>query len=119
MGNIKVIKGTVIRGTGDGKKIGFPTANINPESDISDLKHGVYACDVLVVGKKYKGVAHFGPRAVFGEINPQFEVHILDFDLEIYGKIVDVYLNKYLRKTKNFNSVEELRKQISIDIERI
>jgi riboflavin kinase/FMN adenylyltransferase len=109
----------VTRGSGDGTKIGFPTANILPNIDISGLKFGVYACDIYIEKKPYKGVAHYGPRAVFGETKPQFEVHILDFNQDIYDKSVEVFLGKYIRETLKFNSLIDLKKQIEEDIKSI
>jgi len=109
----------VTRGSGDGTKIGFPTANILPNIDISGLKFGVYACDIYIEKKPYKGVAHYGPRAVFGETKPQFEVHILDFDEDIYGELVEVNLGEYIRDTMKFDSLDELKNQISEDIKFI
>jgi len=106
----------VTRGSGDGTKIGFPTANILPNIDISGLKYGVYACDIYIEKKPYKGVAHYGPRAVFGETKPQFEVHILDFSRDIYERTVKVILGEFIRETIKFNSMEELRIQIINDI---
>jgi riboflavin kinase/FMN adenylyltransferase len=106
----------VTRGSGDGTKIGFPTANILPNIDISGLKYGVYACQIKIDDDIYKGIAHYGPRAVFGETKPQFEVHILDFSRDIYERTVKVILGEFIRETIKFNSMEELRIQIINDI---
>ncbi|HRN86610.1 MAG TPA: riboflavin kinase [Candidatus Dojkabacteria bacterium] len=113
---IKRFSGRVTRGSGDGTKIGFPTANILPNIDISGLKFGVYACDIYIEKKPYKGVAHYGPRAVFGETKPQFEVHILDFDKDIYGELVKIFLGKYIRETMNFDNLNGMIEQIHQDI---
>jgi riboflavin kinase/FMN adenylyltransferase len=116
---IKTFSGKVIRGSGDGSKIGFPTANILPSIDISGLKYGVYACELLIDDIPHKGVAHYGPRAVFGETEPQFEVHILDFNQDIYDKKVQVIVGLFIRETIKFDSIDELKEQILIDIESI
>mgnify|MGYP001363751152 CR=1 FL=1 len=108
--------GKVIKGDGTGKKIGFPTANILPDIDLSSLKHGVYACDVIIDGKKYLGAAHFGPRLVFDEKTPQFEVHILNFVEDIYNKIIDIEITKYVRETMRFKNLNELKFQIKTDL---
>lgn len=110
------LSGKVVRGKGDGRKLGFPTANIVLEQDIFQLRHGVYACTVVVNGNKIKGVAHYGPRAVFDETTPQFEVHLLDFDKDIYGETLELELIKFLRETIKFDSVEEMVEQIKEDI---
>lgn len=109
----------MIKGSGDGTKIGFPTANILTDIDISSLKYGVYACDLHIGKNAHKGVAHYGPRAVFGEIIPQFEVHILEFNQNIYNKSVEVILGSYIRDTIKFDSIEDLKKQITEDIKSI
>lgn len=116
---IKTFSGKVIKGSGDGGKIGFPTANILPDIDISSLKYGVYACEILIDDITHKGVAHYGPRAVFGETKPQFEVHILDFDEDIYGELVNIFLGKRIRETMKFYTIDDLVKQIKIDISKI
>ncbi len=116
---IKHFSGKVIKGSGDGRKIGFPTANILPKIDISSLKYGVYACEILINNISYNGVAHYGPRAVFDETKPQFEVHILDFDEDIYGELVNIFLGKRIRETMKFYTIDDLVKQIKIDISKI
>lgn len=109
-----VVIGTVIRGSGDGAKLGFPTANLSLSKPL-DLSHGVYACTATVNGTSHNGVLHFGPRAVFGETKPQFEVHLFDFAQMIYGKIVTVEIRDYIRNTVPFSSVGALVVQIKKD----
>lgn len=106
----------MIKGSGDGRKIGFPTANILPDKDISSLKYGVYACEILIENLSYTGVAHYGPRAVFGETKPQFEVHILDFNEDIYDKKVEVIVGLFIRETIKFDNLNDLIDQIHRDI---
>lgn len=113
---IKSFSGKVIKGSGDGRKIGFPTANILPDKDISSLKYGVYACEILIENLSYTGVAHYGPRAVFGETKPQFEVHILDFNEDIYDKKVEVIVGLFIRETIKFDNLNDLIDQIHRDI---
>lgn len=110
------LSGKVIKGRGDGSKLGFPTANIIPKEDISTLAHGVYSCRVIINGISHKGIAHYGPRAVFGETKPQFEVHILDFDEDIYGVNIEIELLKFTRDTIKFKTVESMVEQIKKDI---
>lgn len=110
------IRGKVVKGSGDGKKIGVPTANIKTNLDLTNLKQGVYSAKVRVDAKEYLGVAHYGPRAVFNETNPQLEVHIPDFDQDIYGKVVEIELTKFQRPTMKFGSVAEMMEQIEKDI---
>lgn len=109
-----IVKGTVIHGSGDGAKLGFPTANLSL-SKPPGLPFGVYACMATVGGKKYNGVLHFGPRAVFGETKPQFEVHLFDFTQTIYDETVTVEIRDYIRNTVPFSSVDALVIQIKKD----
>ena len=109
-----VVIGTVIHGTGDGAKLGFPTANLSVSKPLH-LAHGVYACVVSVVGRQYNGVLHFGPRAVFGETKPQFEVHLFDFTQKIYGETIAVEIRDFIRDTRSFVSVKALAVQIQKD----
>lgn len=111
----KKIKGIVVKGLGEGKKIGLPTANISTDSDLSELRQGVYAVKLMVENVQYKGVAHYGARKVFNEPEVVFEVYIFDFDKDIYSKYVEIELVEFLRPTLDFESVEEMMQQIEID----
>ena len=112
-----VVKGTVIHGSGDGAKLGFPTANLSLSKPLQ-LPFGVYACVATINGKEYNGVLHFGPRAVFGETKPQFEVHLFDFTQKIYGETIAVEIRDFIRDTKPFTSLEALVAQIQKDCDQ-
>ncbi len=112
-----IIRGKVIPGHGDGRKFGFPTANINLSTPLS-FSYGVYACRVAVEGKRYNGVLHWGPRVVFGETEPQCEVHIFGFSKKIYGKTVAVEVVGFIRPSRNFRSVTLMVAQIKKDCAR-
>lgn len=109
------ITGKVIHGSGDGTKLGFPTANLELEHEI-DLPYGVYTSKININSKLYNGITHYGPRSVFGEIHPQFEVHIFDFAENIYNQTIKVQLIGLLRKTQKFASLEQMIIQINQDI---
>ncbi|MBI4065524.1 EamA family transporter [Candidatus Gottesmanbacteria bacterium] len=108
------VVGEVMRGTADGKKLGFPTANIKLSKSL-DLVHGVYACEVTIDGKTYQGVLHYGPRLVFGESEPQFEVNIFSFNKKIYGKKVEVTVKDFIRPTRQFSSKQALIREMRKD----
>ncbi|OGG23996.1 hypothetical protein A3A79_02255 [Candidatus Gottesmanbacteria bacterium RIFCSPLOWO2_01_FULL_43_11b] len=108
------IAGKVIRGHGEGKKLGFPTANIALTSPLS-LPFGVYACRVRIEDKKYNGVLHWGPRIIFGETKPQCEVYLFDFSRKIYGKTIEVEIVGFIRQSKNFSSLKLLSSQMRRD----
>ncbi len=111
------IKGKIVKGSGIGKKIGFPTANI---SDFGKLhpKEGVYAVFVSLENSIYKGVMNIGKRPTFGGEKLSFEVHILDFKKEIYEKVIEVFFVDRIRDEKRFFSVSSLCQQIKEDISK-
>jgi len=108
--------GTVIKGAGRGKGLGFPTANIAYESDILPPQ-GVYVVQVLWGGQKYLGLANIGTRPSFETqvAKLHLEVFILDFSRNIYGKRLEVQFLKKIRNEKKFKSSEELVGQIRKD----
>jgi riboflavin kinase/FMN adenylyltransferase len=111
------IYGEVIKGLGNGKIIGFPTANI----DVSDLclpPYGVYAVLVEYEGTKQKALANLGIAPTVRETSiPLLEIHLLEHQDDIYGKELNVILESYIRPEIRFSSIEELKKQITQDIE--
>ena len=111
------INGIVIKGSGEGTKIGIPTANISTTQSLGDLEQGVYATKVFIDGKVYGGVAHYGPRAVFNEYNPQLEVHIFKFKDNIYEKVLEIELLEFIRPTLKFNTIDEMLITIKKDIQ--
>jgi riboflavin kinase/FMN adenylyltransferase len=107
-------------GHGDkrGSALGFPTANIAVGSRLIP-KRGVYVCRVEVAGKNYGAVANIGVRPTFRGTGERLEVHILDFPCEsLYGQRIHVSFLSRLRDEATFESVEQLKTQISIDVER-
>ena len=111
------INGKVQKGKQLGKKIGFPTANI----DIKDYVlayPGVYAVRVKKPGKNIylKGIANLGYRPTFSGKKILLEVHLFNFSGNLYNKYLTVEFKKFIRKEKKFKSVDQLRKQIKTDI---
>ena len=103
-----------------GHKIGFPTANINVDVNLVTPKFGVYEVDVTKADKTYKGVMNIGNRpTVSNDLKLSYEVHILDFDEDIYGSFLGVELVSFIRDEIKFDNIEELKNQISIDIKSI
>lgn len=114
------ISGTVIEGNKIGRTIGFPTANIDYPARMAEIPFGVYSAIVNVEGKIYKGVLNYGLKPSIKESvkKPVAEVHILDFDKDIYGEKIEISLIERIRNEKHFNSLDELKKQIREDITR-
>ena len=111
------ITGTVVSGNQIGRTIGIPTANLDTSDDITYITPGVYAVTAEVQGELHKGISHIGSRpTVEKDINLMVETHIFDFDCDLYGKALLLYGHRFLRPTKDFNSLTDLKSQIEIDI---
>ena len=111
------IVGKVQRGRQLGKKIGFPTANIDIKDYILACP-GVYAVKVKWNGKNnyLKGIANLGYRPTFNGKKILLEVHIFNFSGNLYNKYLTVEFKKFIRKEKKFKNVELLRRQIKTDL---
>lgn len=112
--------GIVIDGEKRGRLLGFPTANISLDEETILPANGVYAVMFSVDGQSYKGVCNVGVKPTFHDPNirkPSIEVHILDFDSDLYGKEVTVDWMARIRAEQKFNSVDELIEQIGKDKE--
>lgn len=109
------ITGKVIHGLGNGKKVGMPTANIDTTGIDLNVEHGVYACKVNIKDKTYLGVCNIGHRPTIDD-SLTIEVHIIDFDKDIYGEFITVTTFGKLRGIKKFDSLEEVKKQVDLDI---
>ena len=111
------IEGIVQKGRQVGKKIGFPTCNI----DIKDYvlaKPGVYAVRVLRKNnfKVIKGIANLGYRPTFNQKKILLEVHLFNFAGNLYNKHLSVEFLKFIRKEKKFKNINKLRSQIKLDL---
>jgi riboflavin kinase / FMN adenylyltransferase len=111
------ISGRVRHGDKRGRQLGFPTANISLSRTTSPLL-GVYAVRVRgVEDKVINGVANIGTRPVFDGKQLLLEVHLLDYQNDIYGKHIEVEFLQYLRGETKFASIDDLKKQIDQDID--
>jgi len=109
----QVINGIVLAGNNNGEKVGARTANL----DISlakNLAKGLYACKVDLDGIFYRGLMYYGINSITSK--DCLEVHILEFNGDIYGKNIIVSTERYLRFPKKFKSVEKLSEQIKKDL---
>ena len=114
------LKGTVVRGKGLGKQLGFPTANIMVgNTDLIIPANGVYAVEVFVLEKKYEGMLNIGTNPTFGENKQTIEVHIFNFFNEIYNISIKVSFLKKIRDEYKFNNEQELIKQLRKDEETV
>ena len=111
------IQGRVQKGKQLGKKLGFPTANIDIRNYVLACP-GVYAVQVNLINKSkiMQGIANLGYRPTFNEKKILLEVHLFNFSGNLYNKEITVKFNKFIRKEKKFKNVNQLRKQIKIDL---
>ena len=109
------VSGKVIKGKKLGRKIGFKTCNIKMNNYIVP-KVGVYSVVVETKNFKKKGIANVGYRPTFNGQNLLLEVNIFGFNQNLYNKDVNVNFLKFLRPEKKFKGLEQLKKQIQIDI---
>ncbi len=115
------IQGKVIRGRQDGRKIGFPTANIDVDYSlypISQIELGIYAAKVKVGNQWYDSATYYGKALTYNFDTVVLESHILDFDQDIYSQIVDVKLLEFVRPVVKFDSLESLKEQIQLDCQK-
>jgi len=110
------ILGSVIRGASLARRLGFPTANINPHHEVVPPS-GVYAVEIVLEGKRFYGVCSIGNKPTLGQEKIQhIEVHIFDFSKNIYGKQLEVIFIKKIREQEKFSSLVLLTRQIQRDI---
>jgi riboflavin kinase/FMN adenylyltransferase len=111
------IASRVARGDGLGRQLGFPTANL----DVGDLAlppHGVYAAEARLAGQTHSAVLNLGVRPTLKHPTPtlRFEVHLLDFNNDLYGQTLEIIPRRHLRPEQRFESLNALRRQIEADI---
>ena len=111
------MEGIVQRGRQQGKKIGFPTCNIDIRDYVVAMP-GVYAVKVNLkrLKKSLKAIANLGYRPTFNQKKVLLEVHIFNFSGNLYNKYLSVEFVKFIRKEKKFDNVNQLRKQIQRDL---
>jgi len=112
------LKGIIVEGEKRGRKIGFPTANINTKWELIP-KPGVYATISGVKGSLYTSITNIGFRPTFGENKLLIETHLFDFSDSVYGEEIKVEFYQRLRDEKKFDSVQELIAQIKTDIKDV
>lgn len=108
--------GEIIHAKGLGKKMGYPTANLRLIDNFVIPKYGVYDTDIIIKCKKYKASTNIGTNPTVEHDGIKIEAHILDFNEDIYGDIVELELLDFVRPELKFNSVEELFEQIAKDV---
>ena len=115
LGRAYAVAGTVQRGAGRGRTLGFPTANLRPDRPLL-LAAGVYLCRAAWAGGEAGGVVNVGYRPTFGENQYWVEAHLLDFAGDLYDRAVTIQFLERLRREMKFPSVEALTAQVHADI---
>lgn len=116
IGNYYTISGSVIHGNHLGRTLGFPTANIKPKENASPLPgKGVYVVYIQYDNVQYKGIANIGNRPTIEGKNLTLEVHIFNFDRDLYSQLLTVSFLDRIRNEVKFNSLFELASQIEKD----
>ena len=109
------LSGTVVHGNGIGRSIGFPTANIQPDSTEKIIpKSGVY--EVEVQGLELMGICNIGTNPTVGNTHRTIEVFIPSFEGDLYGQHMEIRFTRFIREEKHFDSLTELREQIATDV---
>lgn len=112
------VRGIVVRGDGRGRHLGFPTANLKVgNADKLMPPSGIYAVRGVLRTGTYQGALHLGPRPTFKGSPPTVELHLLDFDDDLYGEEVRVDFVQLLREVRPFDSAAALVAQMRADVE--
>lgn len=109
-------KGKVIHGVRLGRVVGFPTVNLTLDDFDLTTNRGVYAAHVNYKNKIYKGVLFFGPKHIKKETHDSLEIHILNFNQDVYGETIEFELLDYIRGVGKYKNLEELKRQIEKDV---
>jgi riboflavin kinase / FMN adenylyltransferase len=120
LGRAYSLSGTVVTGKQLGRTIGFPTANIDIPIEKFLPCNGVYAVKVYIAEDKspIPGVMNIGNRPTVNGTNQSVEVYLIDWSGDLYGKILAVELEQFLRPEQKFESLDALKNQIKIDCDR-
>ena len=116
LGRPYVLRGEVVLGDQRGRLIGFPTANVMPDPSAVIPARGVYAGFVHVGDQRYAACTNVGVAPTFDRAESRVEAHLMDFDGDLYGRVVDVSFAKRIREERRFSGIDELTAQIRRDV---
>ena len=112
------LTGIVEHGNGIGVQIGFPTANIHIQSDKLLPMSGVYVAKSIVDNQTWATVVNIGSNPTVGNNHVTVEAHLIDYQGDLYGKVLVVVFEDYIREERKFDSLSELQGQISEDVQQ-
>ena len=116
LGRPYLLRGEVVLGDQRGRSIGFPTANVLPDPSAVIPARGVYAGFVQVGEERYAACTNVGVAPTFDRAESRVEAHLMDFDGDLYGRVVDVSFAKRIREERRFSGIDELTAQIRRDV---
>ena len=119
LGHSYLIKGAVIKGDGRGASLGYPTVNLEVPYNKCLPQVGVYAGCATVDGKTYRAGIYIGSKPTFNGSHNSIEAHLLDFNRNIYGQEISLFLETRLREEMKFDSKDALIQQINADLAQI
>ncbi|MBQ7991097.1 MAG: riboflavin biosynthesis protein RibF [Oscillospiraceae bacterium] len=119
LGEPYMICGEVIHGNHIGTEIGFPTANIAMDENNIMPKFGVYRSYVIMDGERYESISNIGVKPTVGSRAPLCETHIPGISGDLYGKALEVRLTGMIRAERKFDGIDDLKKQISADLDTL
>ena len=117
LGRPYLLRGEVVVGDKRGRSIGFPTANVLPDVDAVIPARGVYAGFVRLGEEEHAACTNVGVAPTFGRAESRVEAYLLDFEGDLYGRVVDVSFTKHIREERRFSGIHELTEQIRRDVD--
>jgi len=118
LGRYHFLSGQVVRGRERGRRIGFPTVNLEPETECVP-PDGVYPTRVILEDGIYPSITNIGIRPTFNESERTIEAHIFDFDRELYGEKIKLEFVERIRPERKFDSPKALSDRIALDVRRV
>jgi riboflavin kinase/FMN adenylyltransferase len=120
LGRMPSVRSTVVHGEMRGRELGYPTANLSPELEGFIPADGVYAAWATIGGRRYGAAVSIGNNPTFeGVPQKQVEAHLLDEDLDLYGKVIELEFVDYVRSMVKFDSIDDLIVQMNGDEQRV
>ena len=117
LGHPHLLTGQVVTGRQIGRTIGIPTANVQPDEPVLELRHGVYACKAVTPDGEYPAVVNVGNRPTVGGKHVTVEAWLAGFSGDLYGKTLSLYFYRFLRPEQKFESLDALRAEVQKNAE--
>ena len=118
MGRNFALSGTVVKGSGMGGPLGFPTANLRVPEDMAVPGNGIYAAWAEIAGSRYMAATSIGDRPTFEGAEYAIEAFVLDFQGDLYGSEIRLEFVRRLREEVKFETVAALQEQVETDVDQ-